>query len=383
MNRLSLLALLLLSLLTTPLYAADRVMVGYFATFGDLTVEQIPWDRLTHVCHAFLRVDAEGELVTTPAMPNPALTADARKNDVKTLVSIGGGQTLQGLEVVTATDEQLRKFVEAVAKVVVDGRYDGVDLDWEFPRNAETRDQYTLLLTALRAKLDQLGAGKQRLLLTAAVSSSEFFGQWVDAERVTPLVDWLNVMAYDFSGEWAQHAAHHAPLFASSDDPGREWRSVTAAMRYWEKRDVPKEKLIVSIPLFGRMMPAAEPNDALDTDLAKYHRAINFNAVRELVGKGWTAEWDNESRAPWLRKPAPESKEPKQTGPLATISEEESEPSLLIAYDDRNSVHGKATWAREQGYRGVSFWALHQDRMPDGKHWLIDAANKAWPAKAR
>ena len=230
MSRLLLFSLLIFSSLAAPLVAAERVMVGYFATFGDLTVEQIPWDRLTHVCHAFLRVDAEGKLVTTPAMPNPALTADARKHGVKTLVSIGGGQTLQGLEVITASDEPIKNFVDAVAKIVVEGRYDGIDLDWEFPRNAETRRQFTRLLTALRAKLDQLGGGKQRLLLTAAVSSSDFLGQWVDAPRVTPLVDWLNVMAYDMSGEWSQHAAHHAPLFASSGDPDKEWRSVAAAL---------------------------------------------------------------------------------------------------------------------------------------------------------
>ena len=52
---------------------------------------------------------------------------------------------------------------------------------------------------------------------------------------------------------------------------------------------------------------------------------------------------------------------------------------VLISYDDRNSIHGKAIWAQEQGYRGLFFWAIHQDRMPDDRHWLIDAANKAWP----
>ena len=56
---------------------------------------------------------------------------------------------------------------------------------------------------------------------------------------------------------------------------------------------------------------------------------------------------------------------------------------MVFAYDDRNSTHLKATWAREQGYRGVFFWALHHDRMPDGQHWLVEAAVKAWPADAK
>ncbi len=187
-------------------------------------------------------------------------------------------------------------------------------------------------------------------------------------------------MAYDLSGPWSQHAAHHAPLFASSKDPERATRSVAAAMRYWEvERGAPKDKLVVGAPLFGRAAPVKIPFEALDADLAGRHRALPFSRIRQLAGEGWLAKWDQESRVPWLLKPTPEGL--PSDSPLTTIDADEEDAPELISFDDRNSITMKADWSQEQGYRGMFFWAIHQDRMPDERHWLLDAANKAWPAE--
>lgn len=371
--------------LAMPARSAERVLVGYYATFGDLPVEQLPWDRLTHVCHAFLRVDAEGELVKTDAMPNAAISADGRQNGTPVLVTLGGGNTVKGLEKITQDDKATKAFVQDVLDVVELGRYDGIDLDWEFPRNAATRDAHARLVMELRQQLDALAGRTERenaYLLTATVSPSSFFGQFIDVEKVVPAVDWLSVMTYDMSGPWSKEAAHHAPLFPSSLDPEKADRSVAGAMRYWEsERGVPKSKLVVGAPLFGRAMPAEEPYGLLDQDRADQHRAMPFVAVRKLVGQGWRATWDNETRAPWLQKPAPKKKG-KASSPLTPITEKEAgEGSIVIGYDDRNSTHLKAKWTREQGYRGLFFWAIHQDRMSDNRHWLLESANKAWPAE--
>ncbi|MEM8864883.1 MAG: glycosyl hydrolase family 18 protein, partial [Planctomycetota bacterium] len=167
---------------------------------------------------------------------------------------------------------------------------------------------------------------------------------------------------YDMAGPWSRTAGHHAPLRPSPLDPQRSWRSVAAAMAYWsEDRGVPREKLVVGIPFYGRAYPVDEPFAELDPAKRKQHGTLTFTQVRSLVGKGWPAEWDAASQSPWLSPP--------------------DGKRLLIAYDDRNSVDKKAKWAQKQGYRGLFYWALHQDRMSDGTHWLLRAANRAWPVE--
>jgi chitinase len=367
--------------------AAERVMVGYYAAFGNLPVEQIPWKSLTHLSHAFLQLDAEGKVVANDAVPNGALTAEGRKNGVPVLVVVGGGNTVAGLEKAAADEAATKQLVADIVKVVIDGKYDGIDLDWEFPRDAATRDGHARVIAELRRQLDAQSQESKRetpYLLTTAVSASPDFGQWIDAEKITPLVDWLGVIAYDMADPWSSHAAHHTPLFPSSLDPERKTRSVAAAMRYWERqRNVPKDKLVVGVPFFGRSMPIEKPFEELDPDLRKFHRVLGFSTIRKFVGEGWRAEWDNESRAPWLSSPTPkeDKDKPKDDTPLKAIDEKVYDGPVLISYEDRNSIHGKAIWAQEQGYRGMFFWAIHQDRMPDGSHWLLGAANKAWPAE--
>ncbi|WP_231933111.1 glycoside hydrolase family 18 protein [Botrimarina mediterranea] len=364
--------------------AAERVMVGYFATFGNLAVEQIPWDGLTHLSHCYLSLDAGGKVLATDAVPNGALTAEGRKNGVPVLVVVGGGNSVAGLEKATAAESSTKQLAADIVKVVADGKYDGVDLNWEFPRDAATSEGHARLLAELRRQLNAEAKRMQRkspYLMTTSVSASPDFGQWIDAKRIVPLVDWLGVMAYDMADPWSLHAAHHAPLFPSSLDPEREKRSVATATRYWERqRGVPKDKLVVGVPFYGRSMPVAKPFEQLDPEQRRRHQVMAFSAVRKLVDEGWRAEWDNESRAPWLSSPEPPNEPNAESdAPLRTVDENVYDGPVLISYDDRNSVHGKAVWANEQGYRGMYFWAIHQDRMPDGRHWLIDAANNAWP----
>ena len=53
---------------------------------------------------------------------------------------------------------------------------------------------------------------------------------------------------------------------------------------------------------------------------------------------------------------------------------------MVIGYDDAESVAIKTEWAMEQGFRGVFFWQVAADRLPDGSHPLQEAARKLWKA---
>jgi chitinase len=52
----------------------------------------------------------------------------------------------------------------------------------------------------------------------------------------------------------------------------------------------------------------------------------------------------------------------------------------VIGYDDAESVALKTDWAMKKGFRGVFFWQIHGDRMPDGTHPLQEASRKSLDA---
>jgi chitinase len=51
--------------------------------------------------------------------------------------------------------------------------------------------------------------------------------------------------------------------------------------------------------------------------------------------------------------------------------------STVIGYDDAQSIALKTEWARKQGFKGVFFWQINGDRMPDGSNPLQEASKKA------
>ena len=44
--------------------------------------------------------------------------------------------------------------------------------------------------------------------------------KWLDKAFLLETMDWINVMTYDYTGDWTSYAGHQSPLFASSKQPG-------------------------------------------------------------------------------------------------------------------------------------------------------------------
>ena len=228
--------------------------------------------------------------------------------------------------------------------------------------NHESKRGFTALTESLRAGLDGLETRSNRgrhYELTATISGNDFFGQWLDDGVLRENFDQLHIMTYDMAGPWSRYAAHHAPLHPSETDPERQWRSVEASVMYWHRRRrIPKQKLCIGIPLYGRQFPVHRPFVPLDPATKDEHKILSFRDLRELNRAGWTTQWDPDMKVPWLFAPNGQS---------------------IVALDDRNSVREKATWARVQNLGGLYFWALGQDRMADGTCWLVREAIQAWP----
>jgi chitinase len=66
-----------------------------------------------------------------------------------------------------------------------------------------------------------------------------------------------------------------------------------------------------------------------------------------LHNEGWTRQWDDETKNPWLLSP---------------------ERNIVVGYDDAESVSIKTEWAMQQGFRGVFFWQISADLLPDGSN---------------
>jgi chitinase len=340
--------------------AADKVFVGYL--FGQ--PRNINFGLYTHLCHAFLTADAEGRVQKRGTVPSRPLTDEAHKAGVKVILSLGGWGWDKQFASIVSKPEWEDRYARSVMEIVDQFNYDGIDFDWEYPDTKEEVVGFERLTRRFRKELDELGTKKGRSMqVTMAASSNPGTLKWLDKAFLLETMDWVNVMTYDFTGDWTNYAGHHSPLHASSKQPGGNPRSTESTMRFLlEERGIPANRLAVGIPLYGRGFNVAEPYASTKGAPRTRVPGGDYRNLHKLQGQeGWTRKWDDETKNPWLISPK---------GPV------------VIGYDDAESVAIKTEWAMKQGFRGVFFWQIHADRLPDDTHPLQEASHKEWEKAA-
>ncbi|KAH7569166.1 hypothetical protein JRO89_XS06G0116300 [Xanthoceras sorbifolium] len=174
---------------------------------------------------------------------------DAKNNPrpAKAFLSIGGGlSSSYTLSNMAKTTQNRSTFVSSTSQVARKYSFDGLDLDWEFPKNEQEMSNLALLFKQWRAAVEFESElyGKPRLLLSAAVYfSPEFFLS--DVPRIYPgvairsYVDFVNQMCYDYHGSWdtsvtGEHALFSGKVFGieNSDTHGSGF-SETQDFRFW------------------------------------------------------------------------------------------------------------------------------------------------------
>ena len=333
---------------------ASDVFVGYV----NGRASDLNYGLYTHLCHAFVVAGEDGRLRHNKSVPDAEFAAEAHRHGVRVLLSLGGwGWDAQFAAIVLDREAETR-FVQSMLKLVDDADYDGIDLDWEYPDSREEVPGFERLTRRLRAGLDAIADRKGRpMQLTMASAAHPQTLEWLSNEFLLETMDWVNVMTYDYAGGWAGFAGHNAPFTPSSQAPKDNRHSVTTTFEYLiDKRGLPPERLALGLPLYGRAFSVALPY-ANTTDTHEPGRSKTFQETQALIAQGWTRSWDNQTQTPWLTSPARDA---------------------VFGYDDAESIRLKTAWARKRGLRGVFFWEVSQDRLPEGGNPLQEAAKAEW-----
>lgn len=343
-------------------HSADRtttispIVLGYYYRSGkhSLTPAQINYRQFTHLCHAFVTTDSSGTLKMAGGVPDDELTSRAHAAGVKVLLSLGGADSGKYFDPLLHDRAATDHFIEGVVAIVLKHGYDGVDIDWEYPKETHGRDGFTYLATQFRKRLD---AQKPGTLVTAALGSSGTC-RWVDLEAVANVIDFVNIMTYDIHGPWDNHCGFNAPFdFDPGDREACRAFTVKETMAYWnEIKKWPKGRLLVGIPSYGRGFVADKWFDPINKEDKLDVGPLSFKNIVNLLADGWVRHWNDKAGVPWLSKPGVKG---------------------LISYDDPQSVVERARWASKNGYGGVFFWEISQDYV-GGNHVLVKAATEGF-----
>ena len=355
-----------------------RVLAGYYAGWSAdrYPVAAIPAEQLSHVFYAFANISPGGECVASnPAQDSAnwqALQVLKRAHpQLKVLLSVGGW-TQSGLFSDVAADAQSQRlFAASCAEMMAANGFDGLDVDWEFPvagglASNHTRPEdglnFTALLSELRAAITIQGAtDDRRYLLTIAAPASPAEYQHLELRLIAQYVDWINLMAYDFTTGESPITNFNAPLHAAAGDRApeadRQALNVAAAVQAYLAAGVPGRKLVLGAAFYGRGwqgVPAAhdglfQPNTGPARGSFGDDGIFSYGDLETRFLRADTRHFAPDAQVPWLY---------------------DAGTQTFITYEDPELLGLKADYAVGQNLAGMMFWELSMD---DARHSLLNA----------
>jgi chitinase len=349
----------------------EPVLGGYFPGMDGnaYPVEAIPAGLLTHVFYAFATIEG-GRLALPAQAPVHFAALDALKRahpGLRTVLSVGGWGA-GGFSDAALTARSRAAFADECLRAAAG--FDGVDLDWEFPvsggpaevtHRPEDRRNATLLALELRRRL-----GAQRLL-TAALPAGRLqsAGPYDPAASyelaaLAEVLDFVNLMTYDFGTAFSPVATFNAPLVEVAQDPIdpglRRWNNVTGAVDYFEHHGVPRNKLVLGVPFYGRGFRVASAGGSAGLfrpQVGTVPVGDWRDIARDLLpDPAWERHRHPVARAPWLYHAGTRT---------------------FVSYEDAGSIEERAAFAARHGLRGAFTWQLAGD---DDEHTLLAAMTR-------
>jgi GH18 family chitinase len=194
------------------------IVLAYIPSYKPAPVDQLAFDKLTHICHAFATVTPKGQFTTWEYMPDSKLVSQAHEHGVKVLLSLGGADSDHLLAPVAADDVKRNAFVDDVIDFMLKHHYDGVDVDWEFPDSKASAQGFIKLVKALSSKLNTLKQQTGRHYIMSRAVGGGWAYRNIPTEVFTNNFDFINVMGPSLAdqasvrssrqGHWyGQHAA--------------------------------------------------------------------------------------------------------------------------------------------------------------------------------
>ncbi len=339
----------------------DIAVIGYYAGNGQ-EIDKYPVEKLTHLIFSFLHlkgnelaVDSKNDSITIKH-----LVELKKKNPrLKIILSLGGWTGCYTCSGVFSTEKGRKDFAVSVKNLLVYFKADGLDLDWEYPAipgppehpyMKEDKPNFTALVKILRQTF-----GSKYELSFAAGGFSSYIEESIEWEKVTPLLDRINLMSYDLVHGYSKVSGHHTGLYSTPQLK----ESVDNGVKMLLAKGVPADKIAIGAAMYGRIFKLDATENKGLYQPCSFLKGVSYNDLEGFLAEHPTFKkyWDATAQAPYM------------------FSEEEK---CFFSYDDPESMKLKTEYVIKNKLNGIMFWQLHEDKPQNG---LLDVIDKTLKAK--
>ncbi len=404
-----------------------RIM-GYLTSWSywhvpKFSAKQMPWNKINMVSYAHFIFDNSGNISLYDADADsaniPVISQARRKYPyLQALMSFGGwswsntppnwhcaiGESPNGpaacFQQMAANPQAVKSFVKNAVIGMREINFSGIDIDWEFPSTPEDIHHYINLLQELRLALDTQGEQDGvHYQLTIAVSGGADKIKNLSPEQwqtLNQIVDQIDVMTYDFHGAFDQGYTGSNFQSAMALDP--QWDpsfsspilgqyNVNDALNNYLKMGVSPKKLVIGIPLYGRMVSisSAGEHKGLYQPITGTPQGEWDNIQSGFTGLlDYSCIIDDKHCGNQFKRPPLTFMQPLRNneGYYARTPWGYSE-NLFLTFDDATSAAYKSNWVKNKGLLGVMLWDCSGDIDTNDKRSIIGAISAAYSERPR
>ncbi|XP_039482039.1 probable chitinase 10 isoform X2 [Drosophila santomea] len=354
----------------------------YRPSHGKYVPEDIDANFCTHIIYGFAVLDSNSLTIKTDDSWTDIdnrfyeRVVKYKQRGLRVMLAIGGWNDSMGSKYarLVLDPQSRRRFVVSVLSFLEQYGFEGLDLAWEFPvcwqvdcdkGNPAEKEGFVALVKELSQAFKEKG-----LILSAAVSPSKMvIDTGYNVSELSPHFDWVAVMTYDFHGHWVMRTGQASPLFHKMGDDAKLYLNGNFSIHYWLERGIPREKLIMGMPMYGQTFTLADQNRRSLNDktvgpgkAGTFTRANGFLAFYEICEKVGNGDWE-----------VVRDKE----GIFGSYAYSGNQ---WISYDDVTTIRRKAQFIKNMQLGGGMIWALDLDDFRGlcgcGKHPLLRTLNQ-------
>ncbi|KAL7648226.1 UNVERIFIED_CONTAM: hypothetical protein RMT77_000129 [Armadillidium vulgare] len=327
---------------------------------GSFDPSNIDPDLCTHINYAFATLDST-ELIMKPYDTWADIdnlfyerVVAYKRFGIKVLISIGGWTDSAGDKYSRLVNDPTARanFNQNALEFIQKYNFDGLDIDWEYPMcwqgdcwgPSSDKDGFAAWIKELKTLFEPYG-----YLVTAAVSAGDQIIPYAyDVPTLSQYLDHINVMTYDYHGDWDMQTGHVSPLYRHPKDSPN--LNSNYSINYWISQGADPSKLVLGIPMYGNSFTLADPNEhglnapsygsgdigpiTGDPDELAYCEVCYF-----IINDGWTVVRD----------------------PLKTMGPYSYKDDQWVGFDDILEAQTKSEYIQEMGLGGAMIWALDLD----------------------